>query len=575
MGSDPHQQRRLRLLLAGVMLAGAMIRVVQYAMCRSLWVDEAMLALSVGMRDYAGLLHPLLYDQIAPTLFLFGSKLSVTIGGTNELSLRLVPLIAGVGALGVVARMGPSMVGPVAAIIGLALLAASPSPVYYSQEFKPYAVEMAYAALVLATANAAMQGKSRVATACWLCGLGVIGPWISASAIIVVLGVCGCLFIRACARRRWIDLRLPIYVGTASLVSFYPAYRVVYGVAARGEYIRSFWQDSYITLAGSDGIRRNVVLVERVLWGTFVGKPPAAIQWPIAPVVGDIVWHAVSLVLVTLVGYGVIRLWQHGRGWQAALLLAPALALAAVSAAGVYPIATRFALFVVPGIALLMGVALESLAMSMPLRNPLLGASVLAVPIVAMGCPANGRWRLSDDQWSRARQVTTWARDGSNYTYVYSRGVPQYLFYATDWSEPNRATVDVAHMLTRPGSTAFENRPTLTTLVAQDSVLLRNLVQRGIILGLPDGLSFRYMTGWNRLAPDSVWAVSEVARMSAVAKGGPLGVVILHNIDASGFLLARELARQGWRCATYGPFSRELGLRCRRPTGAIGARGSL
>src|SRR5689334_23171439 len=80
-------------------LFGALVRLVQYASNRSLWSDEAMLALNIVDRSYLELLKPLDYNQAAPPLFLWLEKLAVQLLGNNEYALRLVPLTAGLIAL--------------------------------------------------------------------------------------------------------------------------------------------------------------------------------------------------------------------------------------------------------------------------------------------------------------------------------------------------------------------------------------------------------------------------------------------------------------------------------------------
>jgi hypothetical protein len=54
--------------IAGVVL-GVLVRLVQYLSQRSLWSDEAMLALNIVDRSYAALLQPLGYNQAAPPFF--------------------------------------------------------------------------------------------------------------------------------------------------------------------------------------------------------------------------------------------------------------------------------------------------------------------------------------------------------------------------------------------------------------------------------------------------------------------------------------------------------------------------
>ena len=75
---------------------GIAIRLVQYLYNRSLWADEAVLALNIVNRSYLELLQPLDYDQGAPIGFLWIEKLAIQLFGNNEYALRLFPLLSSI-----------------------------------------------------------------------------------------------------------------------------------------------------------------------------------------------------------------------------------------------------------------------------------------------------------------------------------------------------------------------------------------------------------------------------------------------------------------------------------------------
>ena len=58
-------------------IVGISIRFYTYLCNRSLWLDEAYLALNIIERGFYGLLYPLNYNQGAPILFLFIEKFVV------------------------------------------------------------------------------------------------------------------------------------------------------------------------------------------------------------------------------------------------------------------------------------------------------------------------------------------------------------------------------------------------------------------------------------------------------------------------------------------------------------------
>src|SRR5687767_12002909 len=80
-----------RRLCAVLVAFGALLRIIQYAANRSLWLDEAAFARNVLDRSFAQLLLPLDYLQTPPMGFLLFEKLAVSVFGGSEYALRLLP----------------------------------------------------------------------------------------------------------------------------------------------------------------------------------------------------------------------------------------------------------------------------------------------------------------------------------------------------------------------------------------------------------------------------------------------------------------------------------------------------
>ena len=85
------------------LVAGVVIRLARYLLRFPLWGDEAMLSMNLLDRDYAGLMQPLNFHQVAPLLFLWIELAAVKLLGFNEWSLRLFPLLCSIAF----SRVGP------------------------------------------------------------------------------------------------------------------------------------------------------------------------------------------------------------------------------------------------------------------------------------------------------------------------------------------------------------------------------------------------------------------------------------------------------------------------------------
>jgi uncharacterized membrane protein len=105
---------------------------------RSLWLDEAMLALNIVNRSFFELFKPLDYDQGAPIGFLMAEKVFNVLFGRNENALRLFPLILGLLSLWLFYLVLKHFVHGTNLVIALALFAFNPHINYSSSDVKQY-----------------------------------------------------------------------------------------------------------------------------------------------------------------------------------------------------------------------------------------------------------------------------------------------------------------------------------------------------------------------------------------------------------------------------------------------------
>jgi hypothetical protein len=131
------------------LLLGAGIRIYHWAMGRSLWLDEAYLAANVQSRDLVGILHPLEYNQSAPSLFLAGTDILTSVLSYDERVLRLLPLVASLLTLVLVWKLGKLSLNQWVLPLVVATVSFAYPFVYYAQELKHYALEVMVVVLVL------------------------------------------------------------------------------------------------------------------------------------------------------------------------------------------------------------------------------------------------------------------------------------------------------------------------------------------------------------------------------------------------------------------------------------------
>jgi hypothetical protein len=252
----------LRLIL----ISGIALRLFQWIYDRSLWVDEAMLALNLRDLDFSGLMHPLKYDQVAPILFLWTERFMVSVFGDNEMALRMFPLLCGVAVLVLAYKVTLKATGEKGiATAVIFLFAFSRCFVYFSTETKQYSsdllVSLAYLHTLLSTAenrNIRLLIISLIAV--WLSNIGIVMITTTAFA-----------FLLEQYRNRKFDIRQWVVVALSG--AWFIVYFMVFIKGhPSGETMDDYWEQHFLPVDPTN-VKFWVWLVQHFVgnYSTFLG----------------------------------------------------------------------------------------------------------------------------------------------------------------------------------------------------------------------------------------------------------------------------------------------------------------
>jgi hypothetical protein len=350
-------------VLWGVVAVGVLLRVVRYALDRSLWIDEVFLALNLLHRSSAELLKPLDYFQGAPAGFLLAERAVVRVLGGGEYALRLIPLAAGVLAVPLFVVLARRLDDPVAQLVSVVCFALSSTLVYYSSQVKPYTVDVLVATALLWLAWPCLSpgcGRRRLVR---LAVLGVVAPWLSLASGIMLASIWVVLLGARLARRRFDELAGVLAVGAVWLASGAAEYALTLRHLRAVRISPTLPDSGYVPHSPADGSwYANSVMG---LFRTTLGVP--------RPLAG-------AAVLVFLVGC--VALWRRNRAVLALLVVPVVMALLA-AVAHLYGFGSRFSLFLVPSLVLVIGSGVSALIRVDRRRETLVG--VLAAALIAGG----------------------------------------------------------------------------------------------------------------------------------------------------------------------------------------------
>ena len=398
------QQPAMTVLLA----VGIALRLRLYAANRSLWVDEAYLALNLVGRDFAALLHPLDHAQAAAPGFLLAQRLAIEILGGSEYALRALPLAASIGALVVFWRWASMLLSPPAAVVAVAMFVISPQLLHYAVEVKQYGLDVGLAVAVwwvLTKLKPRLDSDERAAWA-MVAALGAVVVWFSHPAVFVVGGAFLVWTWQAARSGAWRALVLRGAAGLLPAASFGVLY--LFSLRRVAVQFDGLWRGAEAPLIPlTTRETSKYVQVVYTLSGLPVGTGAG--------------W----LVLFSAV-IGSIALWRRGYrhgAWFAATLGLVWLA----SALGKYPVAMRLWLFLTPAVILVTALGVDEVWARTRTTFPAL-APILACLLVVYPALGTARIALQPTGHEEVRPLLRHARER------YEKGDVLFLYRNAQWA---------------------------------------------------------------------------------------------------------------------------------------------
>ena len=418
-----------RTVLAGVFIAGALGYLRAYLANRSLWYDEALLALE--LIDRKSLLEPFHRGQAVPVGFAALTSAAMHVfGSASEHVLRVWSVVAAVLVPPAVYLAARQIVSGWPAILATAIVATAPSLLYFSSEFKPYALDVFFSAAILAAAGQHLRTGGRARTLWMFTALSAVGVWMSFPSIIVIAAACLAMVSWSRARQ-WSGVR-PLAIAIAAVgVSFVEAYAVSSGVVARVSDLQTYWSEFFPPLPPRS-FNDLAVWLSRAL--ALFSEPFAA---PVND--GNAASQATLLVLALWLG-GVVWSWRRDR-WSAILLAAPLAATLAIAALHLYPAGGRLILFLLPVLAIGASAGVDALGARAPW--PALLASVLLLLLPTLSFMQSARHPSSREEVRAALAALDRQVQRGDVVYLFARAVPTTDYYRRVGMLPPREDVAV------------------------------------------------------------------------------------------------------------------------------------
>ncbi|MFT3890816.1 MAG: glycosyltransferase family 39 protein [Anaerolineales bacterium] len=373
--TQSHMSQWLKPMYLGwiIVVLGGLLRVRQYFSGRSLWRDEAGLALNIVGRNFAGLTQPLGYEQGAPVGFLFLEKILTLLFGNYDYVMRLIPLVSGILSVYFFYRI--AQVHIKGALFGTLLFAISFSLVYYSSELKQYSSDVMIVLLLVFLASRCLRQEANSKDFLTLGIIGMISIWISHPAAFVLAGIGLALFLAVITKRAFVSVKWLFILAGMWVLSFGLEYLISLRYLAADDYLLNYWENAFMPLPPG-GTRAWFVRT----YGSFLLTTFNRTD------------QIISLLMLILVPVGALSLLYRDKV-IGIIVISPFFIALLASGAHKYPLWGRLTLFLVPFALLLIAEGLGGIYWLIAKWNIWLARVAYALPaFVLFFLPFTGTW---------------------------------------------------------------------------------------------------------------------------------------------------------------------------------------
>lgn len=437
-------------LVYGVMGLALTASLIQFLYNRSLWFDEALLALNIMEKSSGELLKPLDLNQVAPILYLQITKLFSLLTPNAEYGLRLFPLICYWASLILFYKMLRLLFREnILIVVALCLFAFNHTIMYYSSEVKQYMVDVLVSVTFLYLVI--NYDKNRHLSHWFLGVAGVFAIFLSSIAPIILLSSGMFLFWRAWSgahRKQMINLFVTGIVWLIVFVGYF--YLFIHDHPTR-EYMLHYWSREGAFLP------QNIFSPET--YHFFREKMMSQGHFAYAGFWGVLV----GFLMVGVAGF--VFFLRKGKPWMVLFIIAPAIIHLTLSALQLYPFGRRLTLYLMPQMVVFGVFGLQLLVQSRFLkdRKYLLRVVGLLVPVIAIGLLL-GNFPLQREEIKQSLR------------FIKQNSVPEQHLYAS------RGAIPALRYYEKTGfvdSGLFQQRLEGTWMLEENTATLNLLIDKG------------------------------------------------------------------------------------------------
>lgn len=390
-------------------IIGILLRVHAYLINNTFFVDEILLGFNVILKNYISLISPLDYNQSAPFLFLWTTKLITTKFGISELSFRLIPFLSSIGSLFTFYFLSKKILERKwVRLLALLLFCANFALLFYTQAFKPYSSDVLITTVILiCVLNIDIKKLSNLNSFL----LGILSSVAFCFSFPVVFTVAGATLVISFFTREYKKI---IYFLLPNLMTLVIYFLINLCFVKKSPYLNEYWAN------GFDVFSLNLYKQNYDFLFRFFSHPA---------------------FFMFLFAIGLILLFKTER-YKALILSSPIIICWIAAALKIYPFDGRLILFLLPNILLILLVPLDKIKFNKNFLNILviICSSILFINyfIVFSAGLVSGNTSYLRQDVKPLLKILHDEKNEDDILYVYYGSNPSFIYYTMLYNLHNK-----------------------------------------------------------------------------------------------------------------------------------------
>jgi len=347
-----------------LLVVGLLLRLKHYFDNRSLWLDEAWVALDISARPLNDILNNISIFPLplaAPPIgFSAIVKVLVLLFGNNEYILRLWPLFCGSLSLLVFYFFVKRYANPKISPICLGLFVFSEPLIYYSSELKHYSSDVLSTCILYVIIDYCHRKNYEGKGILFLGLVGAVMMWFTYSSFFVLAGIGIVLFVNICKKKYWNKLPIFAFICFFWCWSFIVLFQVSISQMIGSKELIGMWSNSFMPT--NQGIGGGLIWLKNSLLNAFSSTLGLS---------------AVVLAFCVFL-LGCFSLVKENKSKLFYLIL-PMLIALAMGMLNKYPFSGRLILFLSPCLAIIIGEGLVFISERLPKYSSMISVLLIAV----------------------------------------------------------------------------------------------------------------------------------------------------------------------------------------------------